>query len=79
MRIKNYDKAVKFFSLVNSFDTTEISVLCNMLCNDIYRLHFKDITQADYYLSIARQLNEKMPTLGKRIIDRDYTGVLINE
>jgi hypothetical protein len=79
MHVKNYDKAIKFFRLVNSFDSTEMSVLCNMLCNDIYRLYFKDTEQADYYLSIAKQLNDKIPAVSKKIINRDYTGVSINE
>jgi hypothetical protein len=79
MTIKNYDKAIKFFLLANSFDTTEMSVLCNMLCNDVYRLYFKDIEQANHYLSIAKQLNEKTPALSDEIINRNYTGVVINE
>jgi hypothetical protein len=76
---KDYDKSVQFFSLVNSFEVTEFSILCNMLCNDVYRLKIMDISKADFYLETARKQNEKIPTIGEKIINRNYANISIYE
>ena len=73
LNLQDYKNAINYFSSANLFDEpTTTSILCNLICSDLYRYveTEKNSVKAKYYYEKAKEQNIIYPILQDKIINR---------